>query len=296
MADWRKIPEGGSVFALRLIILIARICGRRVAGGVLYVVAFYFAAMRKDARSASRDYLRRIGEPATFRNVVRHMHTFARVTLDRLFFLTGRLEQFEFEHTNHDLLVDIAKSGRGVLLLGAHLGSFECMRARANKYSLPLNVLADYSNAARVNGVLRSLAPNFDVRLIPLGEDPLPAMLEIKAAIERGELVAMLADRRPPSGRVVKTPFLGGEASFPAGPWVIAHTLRCPVYFVAGVFTKPNRYSLHFELVADEVRLERRERDAALAHYAAIYAKLLEAHTRKAPLNWFNFYDFWSKA
>ena len=296
MVDWRKVPESGTVVGLRAIVFVARVFGRTVAGWVLYGAAFYFACARKNARRASRDYLRRVGQPPTFRNVVRHMHHFAQVSLDRLFFLTGRVKPFEFQHTNHDMLEEVARSGRGAFLIGAHLGSFECMRARALDYTLPLNVVVDYSNAVRMNSVLRSFSPNFDVRLIALGDDPIVAMLEIKAAIERGELVAMLGDRRPPSGRVVKTPFLGGEAAFPAGPWVIAHTLRCPVYFVVGVYTKPNRYSLYCELVADEVRLERRERDTAIAHYAGIYAKLLETYTRAAPLNWFNFYDFWSKA
>jgi predicted LPLAT superfamily acyltransferase len=60
------------------------------------------------------------------------------------------------------------------------------------------------------------------------------------------------------------------------------------------VYARPNRYTLHFELLADEVRLDRRDRAASLAHYTRAYAEKLEAHTRAAPLNWFNFYDFWA--
>lgn len=298
MADWRKIPEAGTVFGIRLLVLGARIFGRRIVGWFLYVVAFYYALIRGTARRASRDYLRRVGQPATFGNVVRHLHTFAQVSLDRLFFVTNKVKSFEFEQKNHAQLVDVAKSGRGVLLLGAHLGSFEVMRCRAKEFDVPINVVVDFTNAERVNSVLRSLAPDIDTRLISLGTDPIAAMLQIRAAIDRGELVAILGDRLPSqksgSARVVTSEFLGAPAAFPAGPWLLAHSLKCPVYFVAGVYTRPNHYALHFEFLADEVKLDRNDRTAALARYARSYASMLESYARSAPLNWFNFFDFWS--
>jgi predicted LPLAT superfamily acyltransferase len=295
--DWRHIPEAGTVLGIRLLVLLARALGRRIAGWFLYLVALYYAIARGPARRASRDYLRRVGQPATFGNVVRHLHTFAQVSLDRLFFFTGRWESFRLEQRNHDRLVQASHTGRGVLLLGAHLGSFEVMRSRAREFGVPINAVADYSNAERVNRVARSLAPDVETRLISLAGDSLGAMLAIRAAIDRGELVAMLGDR-PPSGkpgdRVVVVPFLGADAAFPAGPWLLAHALRCPVYFVAGVFTPPNHYALHFEPLADEVRLDRKDRAGSLARYVRAYAAMLEAHVRSAPMNWFNFYDFWS--
>jgi predicted LPLAT superfamily acyltransferase len=298
VAEWRHIPEAGTVLGLRLLVLIVRIAGRRVAGWVLYWVAFYYALLRGDARRASRDYLRRVGQPSTFWDVVRHLHTFAQVSLDRLFFVTGHLRGFEVEQKNHDRLVEVTRSGRGVLLLGAHLGSFEVMRCRAKDFDIPINVVVDFSNAERVNSVLRSLAPDMNTRLISLAGDPLAAMLEIKAAIGRGEPVAILGDRLPEGGsssRVVKARFLGEDAWLPAGPWLLASTLQCPVYFVAGVYSRPNRYALQFELLAEEVKLDRKERGTALERYAQSYATTLEAYTRSAPLNWFNFFDFWSR-
>jgi predicted LPLAT superfamily acyltransferase len=317
MADWRKVPEAGTVFGIRLLVLCVRIFGRRITGWILYVVAFYYALFHRTARRASRDYLRRIGEPApvssigaggtsvpraTFWTIVRHIQTFAQVSLDRLFFLTGRFGSFQFEQKNHDLLVQAAKSGRGVLLLGAHLGSFEVMRGRAKEFNVPINVVADFSNAERMNGVLRSLAPDIDTRLISLRPDPVTAMLAIRSAIDRGELVAILGDRTSDgesatkTARVVKSQFLGADAEFPAGPWLIAHALRCPVYFVAGIYTRPNHYALHFEFLADEVKLDRKDRETALVRYTQTYASMLETYARSAPLNWFNFFDFWKSS
>jgi predicted LPLAT superfamily acyltransferase len=298
MADWRKIPEAGTVFGIRLVVLSARVFGRRIAGWVLYVPAFWYTLVRGPARRASRDYLQRVGQPASLRHVIRHIHTFAKVSLDRLFFLTGRMDRFRFEHTNHDVLVDQLKTGRGAVLLGAHLGSFEVMRSRAKGFDVPIHVVVDWSNAERVNGVLRKLAPDIDTRLISLAHDPIAAMLAIKAAIDRGELVAILGDRLTAGegARRVHADFLGARAAFPAGPWMLAHSLRCPVFFVAGLFEPPNTYALYLEPLADEVKLARTRRDEALGEYAAAYAAMLEKYVRTAPMNWFNFYDFWSEA
>jgi predicted LPLAT superfamily acyltransferase len=310
VADWRRIPEAGTVWGIRALVWFTRTCGRRLAGWFLYLVAMYYAIIRGTARRASRDYLRRVGLRATFANIVRHLQMFAQVSLDRLFVLTGQWQVFDIEQKNHDKFVAAAKAGRGVILLGAHLGSFEIMRCRAREFGVPVHIVADFSNSERVTAIFRELDPKFDAQLISLAGDPVTAMLAIRAAIEAGGVVAILGDRpgehttekrdkrdkpdKPSAVRSVCSPFLGADAAFPAGPWLLAHALRCPVYFVAGIYERPNRYTLHFELLADEVRLDRRDRAASLSQYTRAYAERLETFTRAAPLNWFNFYDFWA--
>ena len=281
------------MIGIRLLVLSVRLFGRRITSGILFVVAFYYALIRGVARRASRDYLRRIGQPTSFWMVVRHIHVFAQVSLDRLFFATGKIKPFELAYDGHDELVQLAKSGKGVILLGAHLGSFEVMRCQAREFAIPINIVAHFGNAERINGVLQSLAPDMKTNLISIATDPIRAMLEVRAAIERGEIVAMLADRADHQGRVITTQFLGADAAFPAGPWLMAHALRCPVYFVAGVYSSPRRYELHLRCLASEVHLERKDRTAALSRYARSYASMLETFAREAPLNWFNFFDFW---
>jgi len=295
VADWRAMPEAGTVVGLRLVVWLARVCRRRVAGWVLYLVCLYYVVLRPAARRASQSYLRRVGRPDGLGSVVRHLHTFAQVSLDRLFFLTGRWSPFQVTYHGHELFLEAARHGRGALLVGAHLGSFEVMRCRAKASGVPVNIVVDFSNAERITSVLRSLAPGIDTRVLALGRDPLATSLGIKACIERGELVALLADRPARGGdRQVVARFLDGDASFPSGPWLLAHMLKCPVYFFTGLYRSPNRYDLYCELLADEVTLDRKERDADTQRYAQRYATVLERHVRLAPENWFNFYDFWS--
>ena len=44
----------------------------------------------------------------------------------------------------------------------------------------------------------------------------------------------------------------------------------------------------------DAIRLPRRGREAALAELAGAYASRVAHYCRLAPLQWFNFYDFWA--
>ena len=44
---------------------------------------------------------------------------------------------------------------------------------------------------------------------------------------------------------------------------------------------------------ADRIEVPRPNREQALSAYVQHYASRLEHYARRAPYNWFNFYDFW---
>ncbi len=288
------MPEVGTVLGIRFVVALATLFGRRAAGTFLAVLATYYALASVRVRRASRGFLARAGAAVTLASTIRHVHVFARVALDRLFFLRGRFEPFVIEKVGHEHVMQLMREKRGALLLGAHLGSFEAMRAVAADYAVPLNVIADFANAERVNGVLARLAPGHGVRLIALDPRSPASALSIRDCISRGELVAVLGDRTVESdARNVTVDFLGAQARLPMGPYVLAHVLACPVYLVFCLFEEPNRYVLHCEPFADALRLARGDRRAAAREHAQRYADRLAHYARLSPYNWFNFYDFW---
>lgn len=292
--SWRSYPEVGTLLGMRLVAGALRLFGRRSAAALLWLVSGYYALVARDARRATRDLFERLGRTATLRLRHEHLWRFARASADRLLFLTGRLDAIETTLHGHERVMALKDSRRGALLLGAHLGSFEAMRALAARYDVPLLVVADFRNARRVNAMLAHFAPALRVRLLDLDPENPAAVLSIKDAIERGELVAMLGDRATHrEGRDVVVPFLGGRARLPVGPFVLASLLRCPVYFVCALFEPPNRYEVHCVPLAERVELPRGERAAAVAREATRYARVLEDFLRRSPLNWFNFFPFW---
>ena len=293
--SWLRTTERGSAFGIRLLIAICGLLGRGFTRLLLAPVVFYFVLLATQARRASRDYLRRTGQPHGFWAVYAHFLRFAHVTLDRLFFVLGRHGSFAITRNGKEHLSGLKQERRGALLLGAHLGSFEAMRAMASSTSLPLNIIGYFKNARLINGVLEKLNPGLATRVINV-ERNMNFVLTLKERIDAGELVAVLGDRVGLGDRVVEVDLFGARALLPAGPYWLAASLRCPVYLTFGLFHEPNRYDLYCEPFAEHIELPRGDRAAAARDLAQRYAQRLEHYCRMAPDNWFNFYPVWKEA
>jgi predicted LPLAT superfamily acyltransferase len=283
------------MLGMRIIVVALRVFGRGGAAFLLWFVSWYFLLFNRTARRASQELFRRLDQPAPLRRQHAHLWQFARVAADRLVFLTGGTKGLTLRLNGHEHVMALLEAKRGAMLLGAHLGSFEAMRTLAGQYDVPLLVIADFRNAQRVNALLQRYAPELRVRLLELDPADPTGVLAAKEAIERGELVAMLADRTTErEGRNVEVPFLDGRARFPIGPYVLASMFQCPVFFVCALFEAPATYDVHCVPLSERMTLPRRERAGALEREAARYARTLEAFVRRAPLNWFNFFPFWT--
>jgi predicted LPLAT superfamily acyltransferase len=257
------------------------------------MVALYYLLFHPAVRRRSRDFLTTAGVASGWPAVYRHILSFAECSLDRLLFLRGTTADLEIRHHGHEHLAQLACNKRGAILLGAHLGSFESLRSLGHACDLPLHIVADVRNAARFQKALSRFAPSEKLRFIDAGGSAAELAIEVRAAVLRGELVAILADRV--SGpRTVAASFFGRQAYFPAGPFLVAAVLGCPVYLAFGLYFAPRRYELHCEPFADAIHLPRPSRDAALSAVVAAYAARLEHYCRLAPHNWFNFFDFFT--
>lgn len=294
-ADWKQRPEGGGRWAVLAMRLVGRYGGRPLARLLLYPVSLYFLLRRGPERRASIDFLgRALARPARLVDGARHVHAFASVTLDRLFLLDGKESRFRIEVSGLDALAAKVDAGRGVLLFGSHLGSFEVMRVLSRQRpGLKLRVVLDRAHSQAITQVLDALAPEIAAGVIDAGQDGPALMLQIQQAASEGALVALLVDRTLPGQRAALVPFFGQPARFPLAPWQMAAVLRLPVMLGFGLYLGGNRYQLAFEEFSDGIDLPRGRRDQALATLIAGYAARLEHHARRAPYNWFNFYDFW---
>lgn len=293
--DWKRRPEGGGRFAIRLIGGIARHGGRGVARACLYPITAYFYCVRAAERQASRAYLQRVlARPVRGWDIARHIHTFAATILDRVFLLAGRTGLFDIRAQGTEHLHAHLDQGRGVLVFGSHLGSFDALRVLARQRpDLKLRVLLDRSHNAAITELLDELDPQLAAGIIDAGQDGTAVVLAIQQALEEGAMVSMLVDRARPGEAAVSAPLLGSAAPFPSAPWLIANVLKAPVVLAFGLYRGGNRYDLLFEPFAATVDIPRPRRTEMLPALIQRYAGRLEHHLRHAPYNWFNFYDFW---
>ena len=294
---WQSRPEGGGRFALWLIRNIALYGGRRFGRLFLYPITLYFFLRRGPERMASRVYLTRVfGRRASPWQVMRHIHCFAATIMDRIFLLAHGEKPFEIETVGLEMLDERLALGRGVLLFGSHQGSFEALRAiGARRPQMPLRVLLDKQKTPAMTELLEALAPEVGACVIDASQDGTSITLAIAEACQNGALVALLADRGRSHEALRPAPFLGSNAPFPVGPWLLAHTLKVPVVLCFGLYLGGRRYRLVFEPFADQVNIPRHNRGPALDTLIARYAQRLEHYVHVAPYNWFNFYDFWQQ-
>jgi predicted LPLAT superfamily acyltransferase len=193
-----------------------------------------------------------------------------------------------------DLKAAEADPGGAVFVI-AHVGNVELARALLDEEARRrLLVLVHTRHAENFNRLLRRHRPaaaNNTWQVTELGP---AAAMDLKEQVEKGRWIVIAGDRIPiNSDRVTWLPFLGREAPFSDGPYILASILDCPVYTLFCV-RRGDHFVLDVEKLADRIELPRDQRPAALRRYSGIFAQRLAHYAVHDPLQWYNFFDFWN--
>lgn len=292
---WTTDRGRGSELMIRLIATLARHLDRRVVLPLLHPITLYFVVVSGHRRRASQHYLERVLERrARWTHVYRHYHTFGVTLLDRVYMLTGELRALEL-HLDADADARALIERGPCVLLGAHIGSFEAARTLAARVpELRVRPLMYLQQHQTLDRVLREFAPEVWESVIALGHPD--SLLQAAAAIQAGDSVALLADRRLGHDRTHRCTFLGGDILLPEGPLRLARALDVPVLLCLGLYRGDGHYAVRLETFAERLCTEDGSRIAALDLWAQRFADRLAAVCRELPYNWFNFYDVWEEA
>lgn len=292
-AAWVRAPERSNMLMLRIMTWISLKLGRRAGRGVLHLIAAYFVLFAPSSRRASRDYLpRALGRPVTWKDIYRHFFWFASTIHDRLYLVNRRYDLFDIDIQGKEHIHPLIERGNGVFLMGAHLGSFEVIRAIGRQVpGLRVAMVMHEDNARKVNTMLAVINPEAAMDVIALGR--IDSMLKVQDKLDEGMLVGMLSDRTLGDEPMTPVNLLGAPAAMPTGPFRMAALLRRPVIFMTGLYMGGNRYQVCFETLADFSDIPRGGRDEAVQAAMARYTDLLNHYCHLAPYNWFNFFDYW---
>lgn len=312
-AHWSEYrEESAGYWHVKLILILFRIFPVVLLRAVACGVGFFYYLFSARARTESRRYLERINARRPGQKPRRppaHIASFSLALVEKVEAWGGKalFTRVSFQEDDIGALVGGLEQGKGALLLTSHLGNMEFIRALAGfsrtgvSRNVPVTVLVDFSVTGDFNRMLRELNAESQIQAISVNEVGPGTVVLLQDRIARGELVAIAGDRTSANTRnkYFHLPFLGREAPFAYGPFLLAALLEAPVYFIFALRRKDlslgSRYNMHIHKVPVSFDCPRKEREQRIEQTARLFAGRLEYYCILHPYQWYNFYDFWAE-
>ncbi|WP_318447589.1 glycosyltransferase family 2 protein [Photobacterium leiognathi] len=304
---WSSHAERGTILGIKTLLAVYSLLGRKAFNVLLKAVMGYYYLTGKKARKASEDYLEQLESYASDNqlalpsklNSYDHLLSFGHTMLDKLVAWKGDYSENNLTIHGDEHFNELAKRQQGIVVLGSHLGNLELCRALSSRHpDIKINALVFTEHAERFNAVLKAINPDSDLNLIQVNELGADTAIMLQQKVEQGEWVVIVGDRTSVTKeqRVVWADFLGKPAPFPQGPFILASVLKVPVYTLFGLRDDSQatpHFDVYFEPFSEQLTLPRKTRETALQETVQQYASRLESYTIKAPLQWYNFFNFW---
>lgn len=297
---WWKKQERGGAFFLRLSLFLAQIFPEFALKLIVKIVVWFYYIFSKNERENIAEFRRNLSDFAGSQtlkgtSVFSNFEAFGVAICDKFRVWKGKIKDSELEIIDLERIKsELIGAKKGQILLTAHLGNVEiCKALGARVDGFRMVILAYDKNSREFNEVLKHISQNDgSVRMMLVNELDVAAMLELKNIVESGEHIGIMGDRTPIGGdKAARVKFLGKEANFNYGPYLIAGILGVKI---SSLWCQKIEGKFRIELVplASTVKLGR-DKAAAVREYLQIYVRELENRCKQTPVQWFNFFDFW---
>ena len=293
-SKWSGKTRGGLLGNWYLLQVI-RFLGMRPAYAALVpIAAYYLVASPRSVRS-SRRYLRRVLGPRPPWQwpflIYRHFFSLGMTLLDRTAMLMGRTG-FSCVYEGEDNIARALAYGKGVILVGAHVGNWAAGGHLLQRLKTRVNIVALENEVESIQRMFDRAFPERGFRVLASSPD-LGSSVAILQALRSGEIVTFNGDRAVEGSASSPATFLGAEADFPAGPYLLASVSGSPVIHAFAMRDGVDRYRFFCSEARFVERTTRRTREGAVGAFAADFARDLENVLRRYPFQWYNFFPFW---
>jgi predicted LPLAT superfamily acyltransferase len=290
MSSWKGKSKGNKL-GYSIFIWILRYGGVTPAYVLLrFAAGYYFLFSYSSSRPIFQYFHTKVGYGwwKSLYSIYRNYYVFGQVLVDKVVVMAGMSNKFTFEFEGEAYLREITAAGKGGIMLSAHVGNWEVAGHLFQRLETRINIVMFDGEHERVKKYLSSITGERNVNIIVIKDD-LSHIYAINDALNKQELVCMHADRFLEGNKTVTMPFLGQDAMFPVGPFLLAATFRVPVSLVFAC----KESSTHYHLYATKPREYNGRRRQGVELAAQDFVEEMEAIVRKYPEQWFNYYDFW---
>lgn len=279
---------------------------------LIYPVTFFYFVFVKSARKAAVQYQKQLRE-FTGRKIPPHissyrqMLSFSLCIIEKMEGWLGKIKFDRIQYQNDDItdILETLKAGKGALLITSHLGNMELLRSLSDYNEqlvgrqVPVYVVMDMKVNNNFTETLKSVNPKFSFNVINSIDFGPDAMVTLMDAVENGALVVIAGDRTSANERekTIKVNFLGKEAEFPYGVFLMPFLMKVPVYFMFGLRSKLSvfnpKHNVYIEKCHINFDCPRSERENNIVLCCGEFIGKLEKFCILYPYQWYNFFDFW---
>ena len=291
MTSWQGKSKG-TPLGYRIFVWVLKTFGVLPAYFLLrFVVLYYFFFSYKASRQIYSLYRRKLGysRATSLNKLYKNYYLLGQSIIDKVVLMSGIKNNFSFDFDGEENLLNIAAMQKGGILLSAHLGNWDVAGHLFTRLHTRINIVMYDGEHEKIKEYLEGVTGKRNVNIIVIKND-LSHIYAISDAFAKNELVCMHADRFIEGNKTLTTRFLGEEARFPMGPFLLASKFKVPVSFVFAVKESKLHYHLFASPVIDYTGISK---DALMQQMLNDFAAEMEYKTKKYPEQWFNYYDFW---
>ena len=286
--EWRGKSRGGA-FGYNFFIWLIRSLGVSAAYAFLSLIVLYFIPFSPKSTRSIWYYARtilRLGIVSSAMFIIKSYYRFGQVLIDKTAIGIGFKDKYRFWFDNYEEFLNILNSGEGVVIIGAHVGNWESGAPFFEEYGKKINIVLYDAEYEKIKEVVEKNRRNFDYKIISVNTGDISHVLKIREALANGEYVCLQGDRYVNGEKILEHNFMGREAAFPLGPFLLASRLKMPVVFHFAMREPKRGYRFYFYPV--DTSIHRTEGELLNS-----YLENLEAIVNRYPEQWFNFYKFW---
>jgi len=294
MTSWKGKTRGG-LAGYRFFIFLLKYPGLRFSYFFLRFVVLYFVLFVPKARKPIFFYFRKIlgfSYLKSVKYVFKNFYKLGQVLLDKVALLAGFSSKFTFDFEGEEYLHEIA-ANEGGFLIGAHIGNWEIAGQLLDRIDTKVHIVMVEAEHERIKALLTNVMTEKSMNIISIKDD-LSHLFEIKDALQNNEIVAIHGDRFMEGSKTIEGNFLGREAKFPYGPFILPMKYNKPVTFVSAI----KETDTHYHFFATKPRVyqgsgNKNENKVLIKKMLKNYINELERILHLAPEQWFNYYYFW---
>ena len=304
--NWQSKPESTFGLGIDFVLWCHTHLGKHFSHTIIWFIALTVWLLNPSVRKVSKQYLDNLKQFAAVNNIslphlstLKHINRFCNNFLDQLLSWQNKLDMRDVipVDNSHERFVIQTTKNTGSVIISAHIGNIEMMRAINNHLQIKnkLNIIIWMNNNKRFMKYLKKLDPNSNINLIPSNNIDPSTIFTLDDKIKKGEVIVILADRITGSeSKTVEVEFLGKQAFLPQGPWILAGILNAPVFTSYNIYSDGRYHSYLNEWGPIKLR-DRKNREEEIKQLASRFIQELEEMIIKSPYDWFNFYNFWQE-